>query len=82
MPRLQRTAALLAALLLSVLVYAPPAQARHNPHVQIVYVRGNGRGLRYHRRGCRILRNAVRVVAMPRGQANARGYLPCKVCKP
>jgi len=53
---------------------APTAADR----AELVYVTPTGR--KYHRKSCRTLRGNTR--ALPRRDAEAHGYEPCKVCKP
>ncbi len=39
------------------------------------------KGKKYHRAGCRVLKNAE-VQKMTRTEAENKGYSPCKICKP
>lgn len=48
------------------------------PEVQTVYLTATGE--KYHRAGCRYLKNSQRPVTV--SDAQAGGYTPCSVCKP
>lgn len=45
-----------------------------------VYVAGNGK--KYHLEYCRTLQNSKHITEMTACEAEAKGYAPCKVCKP
>ena len=53
-------------------------QRAEKPKSQIVYVTRTGK--KYHRDGCRYL--AMSKFAISLKEAEARGYSPCKVCRP
>ena len=44
----------------------------------IVYVTRTGK--KYHRANCPSLRKSM--ISMKRSEAEARGYMPCQICKP
>ncbi len=56
----------------------PSPQRAEEPKAQTVYVTRTGK--RYHRDGCRYLASSK--IPMPLKDAKARGYTPCKVCRP
>ena len=47
----------------------------------IVYITASGNGTAYHRSTCSTLQNSS-IVGIPLSEALARGYTPCKRCKP
>jgi competence protein ComEC len=55
-----------------------PAQGSTTPQAVTVYVTKTGN--KYHRLGCRYLRNGGSPMALK--DAKAKGYTPCKVCSP
>lgn len=59
-------------LVLSVLIFAEGSR--------LVYV--TPKGTKYHRETCRTLSKSKEVMAISIEAAKARGYEPCKVCKP
>lgn len=58
-------------------VHAQPSRA-DQPKTQTVYIARSGN--RYHRDGCRYLTQGK--VPMTLKDAKAKGYTPCKVCRP
>lgn len=52
--------------------------AQSDPQTQTVYVTRTGK--RYHRDGCRYLASSK--IPMSLKDAKAKGYTPCKVCRP
>lgn len=67
-------------------IFAPPVaaqatqanQPKQDPETITVYVTRTG--MKYHRDGCRFL--AKSKIPMSLKDAAAKGYEPCKVCKP
>ena len=57
---------------------APPPQVSPGAGTDTVYITKTG--TKYHRAGCRYL--AKSSIPITRKDAQARGYAPCKVCKP
>lgn len=63
----------------AVVPFARPAlQDQGDTKTQTVYVTRTGK--RYHRDGCRYLASSR--IAMSLKDAKAKGYTPCKVCRP
>ena len=60
-------------------VAAQPAPvAQRDQQTQTVYITRTGK--RYHREGCRYLASSKIPISLK--DAKARGYTPCKVCRP
>lgn len=56
----------------------PTTQAQAQNQTETVYVTRTGK--RYHRDGCRYLASSR--IPMSLKEAQAKGYTPCKVCRP
>ena len=63
---------------LPVHVQQPTAQVSQDPQSVTVYVTRTGK--KYHRDGCRYLRQSR--IPMSLKDAKANGYTPCSVCRP
>jgi len=59
-------------------IQQPTAQVSQDPQSVTVYVTRTGK--KYHRDGCRYLRQSR--IPMSLKDAKANGYTPCSVCRP